>query len=83
MSTTTDTITQIALENLRPRPFNPRPAWLKAALAKGTTLASLAVQGKAKAAPAKAGLKVKHDAGAAGETLRDPNTVDMFEAAHA
>jgi hypothetical protein len=60
-----------------------QPAWLKAALAKGTTLASLAVQDKAKAAPAKAGLKVKDDAGAAGETVRDPNTVDMFEAAHA
>lgn len=60
-----------------------QPAWLKAALAKGTTLASLAVQDKAKAAPAKAGLSVKDDAGAAGETLRDTRTADMFEAAHA
>ena len=63
-----------------------QPAWLKAALARGKTLDSLRAAPdvkKAKAAPAKAGLSVKDDAGAAGETLRDPNTVDMFEAAHA
>lgn len=52
-----------------------RPAWVKAHLAAGGTLAELET--------APAAQKVKDDAGCAGdggEPVRDPNTADMFEA---
>jgi ParB/RepB/Spo0J family partition protein len=55
-----------------------QPAWFKAHLAAGGTLAELET---AKAAPA--AQKVKDDAGSAGEAERDPNTSDMFEQAGA
>jgi ParB/RepB/Spo0J family partition protein len=53
-----------------------QPAWVKAHLAAGGTLAELET---ARAAPA--AQKVKDDAGSAGEAERDPNTADMFEQA--
>lgn len=61
-----------------------QPAWIKAALASGTTLNDLLVEPVAKA-PGKgpAGLKVKDNAGCAGDTGRDPNTGDLFEGARA
>lgn len=49
-----------------------QPAWVKAHLAAGGTLADLETGPAAQ--------KVKDDAGDAGEAERDPNTADMFEA---
>jgi ParB/RepB/Spo0J family partition protein len=69
-----------------------KPAWVKAWLANGGTLADIAVTppaaGQARKAgqdqtdkARKAGRKVKDGAGAAGEVDRDPNTADLFEVA--
>jgi ParB/RepB/Spo0J family partition protein len=57
-----------------------QPAWLKAALARGKTLAELECKDQTDKAR-KAGQKVKDGAGVAGEVDRDPNTADMFEVA--
>lgn len=61
-----------------------QPAWVKAALASGRTLAELEVKGKDQTDKARsAGKGQTDDAGSAGEAERDTRTADMFEEAAA
>lgn len=61
-----------------------QPAWIKAALASGRTLAELEVKGKDQTDKARsAGKSQTDDAGSAGEAERDTRTADMFEEAAA